>query len=341
MKKIKSKKQVYILLPMIIASLLLIKSPARAETEPIFTDVQAGNPYYVPIMHLKELNMVQGYEDGKFKPYQDINRAEAIKMLSNAIPFRDQEDEIPPNETQENIFSFEDVTPEDWFYPVIKKAWENKIVSGYPDELFHPQRTINRAEALKIVLLHDEATIPETILTPPYTDVPVDAWFAPFAELSRQKTLFLVDRATGGLNAANNMSRGEFAALIYRLITNKEGSYFVRTTWYGFETSNWGTASGEKFDVNKFTAAHKTLPFGTRVFVTNQANGKSVEAVINDRGPYATGIDLDLTQFAFAEIASIGAGVIVTEFKVILDPEESTESDENIQEEPNVDSYGF
>jgi rare lipoprotein A len=70
------------------------------------------------------------------------------------------------------------------------------------------------------------------------------------------------------------------------------------------------TANGEAFDPNAFTAASKTLPFNTRVRVTNPANGKSVVVRINDRGPFVSGRCLDLTRAAFAAIASLGSGVL-------------------------------
>jgi rare lipoprotein A len=77
------------------------------------------------------------------------------------------------------------------------------------------------------------------------------------------------------------------------------------------------TASGEMLDPNAFTAAHKTLPFNTRVRVTNQANGKSVVVRIIDRGPYVGGRCLDLTPGAFGAIASLGAGVITVKYEVL------------------------
>lgn len=62
------------------------------------------------------------------------------------------------------------------------------------------------------------------------------------------------------------------------------------------------TASGEKFNNNKLTAAHKKLAFGTKVRVTNQANKKSVVVTINDRGPFSKGRDIDLSKKAFMTI---------------------------------------
>lgn len=64
------------------------------------------------------------------------------------------------------------------------------------------------------------------------------------------------------------------------------------------------TASGEKFDMNKMTAAHKKLPFGTKIRVTNEANGKSVIVTVNDRGPFVKAREIDLSKKAFMAIAS-------------------------------------
>lgn len=63
------------------------------------------------------------------------------------------------------------------------------------------------------------------------------------------------------------------------------------------------TASGERFNTNAMTAAHKTLPFGTRVTVTNQRNGRSVSVRISDRGPFVRGRIIDLS---FAAASAIG-----------------------------------
>ncbi|UOE21917.1 septal ring lytic transglycosylase RlpA family protein [Thermobifida halotolerans] len=77
------------------------------------------------------------------------------------------------------------------------------------------------------------------------------------------------------------------------------------------------TASGETFDPTALTAAHKTLPFGTMVEVTNIADGRSVTVRINDRGPYVAGRCLDLSTAAFSAIASPSQGVIQVSWKVV------------------------
>lgn len=77
------------------------------------------------------------------------------------------------------------------------------------------------------------------------------------------------------------------------------------------------TASGEPFDPSELTAAHKTLPMGTKVRVTNKNNGRSVVVRINDRGPYAGGRCLDLSRAAMKKVGGTGAGVIPVRYEVL------------------------
>jgi peptidoglycan lytic transglycosylase len=69
----------------------------------------------------------------------------------------------------------------------------------------------------------------------------------------------------------------------------------VQATWYGNELRGHRTASGEMFNPNGLTAAHKTLPFGTCLVVGNPRTGKSVAVRVNDRGPFTKGRALDLS----------------------------------------------
>jgi rare lipoprotein A (peptidoglycan hydrolase) len=73
---------------------------------------------------------------------------------------------------------------------------------------------------------------------------------------------------------------------------------FGQASWYGGQHHGRTTASGARFDMNKMTAAHRTLPLGTNVRVTNLDNGRSVEVVVNDRGPYVGSRIIDLSREA-------------------------------------------
>ena len=169
--------------------------------EPIFSDVQTGNKYYTSIKYLKDQGLIEGYSDGSFKPYNEINRAEAIKVLLKALP--ETQDQTTPIETEipnPKTFYFPDITPTDWFFEDLVIAWNNKLITGYNDGLFHPENTINRAESLKIALLKEGTQIPDQITDPPYTDVPADAWFAKYAQIAKERTIFLENRGDGSLN---------------------------------------------------------------------------------------------------------------------------------------------
>lgn len=81
------------------------------------------------------------------------------------------------------------------------------------------------------------------------------------------------------------------------------------------------TASGEKYDKNQLTAAHKTLPFGTKVKIKNPANGKSVTVVVNDRGPYIKGRVIELSKKAAQQIDLVKVSVAPVEITVISGPD--------------------
>ncbi|MEO6641166.1 MAG: septal ring lytic transglycosylase RlpA family protein [Chitinophagaceae bacterium] len=82
-----------------------------------------------------------------------------------------------------------------------------------------------------------------------------------------------------------------------------------RASFYADKFNGRKTANGERFSNHKKTAAHKTLPFGTKVKVTNIKNGKSVKVRINDRGPFVAGRSIDLSKKAARKIGMIKDGV--------------------------------
>lgn len=92
----------------------------------------------------------------------------------------------------------------------------------------------------------------------------------------------------------------------------------AHASYYADKFHGRRTASGRKYDKTKLTAAHKSLPFGTIVRVTNEANGKSVIVEITDRGPFVRGREIDLSRKAFYSIASSsGAGYIKVTLEIL------------------------
>lgn len=100
-----------------------------------------------------------------------------------------------------------------------------------------------------------------------------------------------------------------------------------QATYYAKKFHGKKTNNGEKFSIYEFTGAHRTLPFGTLVKVTNRDNGKSVVVRINDRGPFSKGKIIDLSPAAFEELASLKKGVLNVSVEVLEEIKNKSESD--------------
>ncbi|HEU5147658.1 MAG TPA: septal ring lytic transglycosylase RlpA family protein [Chryseosolibacter sp.] len=106
-----------------------------------------------------------------------------------------------------------------------------------------------------------------------------------------------------------------FLSLIFSVVHGQVQT--GKASFYADKFEGTTTASGEKYRHNKFTAAHKTLPFGTRVKVTNISNNQSVEVVINDRGPYVENRIIDLSKAAAEKLGFINQGLTDIRLEVI------------------------
>jgi rare lipoprotein A len=105
--------------------------------------------------------------------------------------------------------------------------------------------------------------------------------------------------------------------LIAPMLVSMGQSQTGKASFYADKFEGHPTASGEKYKHNKLTAAHKTLPFGTVVRVTNLANGSTVDVVINDRGPYVDGRVIDLSRSAAEKLGFINLGVTDVKLDII------------------------
>ena len=88
-------------------------------------------------------------------------------------------------------------------------------------------------------------------------------------------------------------------------------------SYYADKFQGRRTASGERFDQRKMTAAHRTLPFGTRVRVTNATNGRSVVVRVNDRGPFVNGRVIDVSRAAAEKLGMVRAGLAQVKVEVL------------------------
>lgn len=93
--------------------------------------------------------------------------------------------------------------------------------------------------------------------------------------------------------------------------------YIGAASWYGPGFNGKKTASGEIFDETKLTAAHRTMPLGRKARVTHLGNGKSVEVLINDRGPYVEGRIIDLSHAAAIALGMIDYGIAKVQVELL------------------------
>lgn len=207
-----------------------------------FSDVDENNPHKVAIETLVEQVILRGYDDGTFRPDQDVTRAEAIKIALLAVGITAEDGPNLP------ALTFSDVSNTDWFYDYLKVAVNLGIAKGYDDGSFQPNKSVNRAEAMKLILSAASLDV-ETPVETPFADVATDAWFAPYVNYG--KTLNISVPQTDGLwHPEENVSRAEVSEMVYRL-------QLVQTSGTEFdEATNWPT--------EEFTTVSVSLkvPFG-------------------------------------------------------------------------------
>jgi len=296
---------------LLLPLLLPLLAQASDETTLPFSDLEQGTKYYDAISYLYNQGIISGYADGTFKPNQEVNRAETLKILLLSS-------NIEPETTTGSIFS--DVEGTEWYFPYLSEGVEKKIVAGYDDGTFKPENSVNLVETLKMFVNTNELipTFPKDD-DEFFPDAEKNAWYTGYLNYSCENALIYQD-SQGMINPGKNITRAQLADIIYRY---KNPGYYTGEVGYGKATfyadyfEGMTTASGDQFDQMKLTAAHMTLPFGTIVRVTNIENNKTVEVEINDRGPYIDGHVLDLSKVAFQEIGKLSTGIINIEYEIV------------------------
>jgi peptidoglycan lytic transglycosylase len=139
--------------------------------------------------------------------------------------------------------------------------------------------------------------------------------------VSKRSSLFAPSRqASLQRDRTSSFSASRRAAFTPPAFAPHKNAGGTRTASQGiasFYTEGTRTASGEKFDTNQLTAAHPSLPFGTRLRVTNVATGKSVTVRVNDRGPYVPGRVVDVSYSAARMLGMVGGGVAKVKLDVV------------------------
>lgn len=189
-----------------------------------FPDVPENSRFFGAVSYLFNEGVVSGYPDGTFKPDQTINRAEALKIVMLATG--DETGDVPPEE-------FPDVPSSEWFYDFVQVAVTRGIVEGYDDGTFKPGNNINVAESMKIIFLAFGADVGQPPGADPYPDVDQLAWYSAYAQYAKNRQL-VWPQDDGKLHAGRDITRGEFADIIYRYMYAEENNlekFPLSTDW--------------------------------------------------------------------------------------------------------------
>lgn len=186
-------------------------TPSTDTTPPVtFKDIPSSSVFYIPVTELSKQGVIQGYSDGTYRPLTPVNRAEFLKILVEGAHV------TPDPAKYKNCFP--DVTTQ-WFAPYVCYAKELGVVEGYPgaadsqgNRLFQPDRTINKVEALKVILTYNK--IPLAQGKNSFNDAEPGSWYYAFATTA--ESLGLLDERFV-LRPGESLSRGSMAQIIYRL----------------------------------------------------------------------------------------------------------------------------
>ncbi|MBU1151903.1 S-layer homology domain-containing protein [Patescibacteria group bacterium] len=173
-------------------------SAMYAEKAALFGDVSSSSESYEAVKYLKDTGVVEGYDDGDFKPHRTINRAEFLKIVMESYGY----------DVSNNKNCFNDVKDE-WFAPYVCKAQTLGLIKGYDDGFYRPNREINFAEASKVVA---EAFRLESASGDPAV------WYEQYVK--SLETLAAIPTSVDSLD--KKITRGEMAEIVWRIKAKKK-----------------------------------------------------------------------------------------------------------------------
>lgn len=193
---------------LLIVSVLLNTFSAYAAG---FSDVSNTTPNSTAIFYLQDHGIVKGYDDGTFKPANNVNRAELLKIIIEGSKIKLDITEHTP---------FNDLDYTQWYAPYIEKAYAEGWINGYTDNTFKPSQTVTKVEALKIIGKAQSWQI--------QTANPTENWYEPYVNYAEIQK-YIDD--TGPISSPNEaMTRGSISEIIYRTIVNTGTSPDTGTT---------------------------------------------------------------------------------------------------------------
>ncbi len=185
-----------------------------------FPDVTKARADYSAIIYMKATGLISGYPDGTFKPDQAVNRVEALKMIMGIEDFNYwmHAEDGPIFSGVKKEITMTDIDKNAWYISYLQQAYNDDLVKGYPDGTFRPERTINKVEAVKILLEHTFLRIDSlddvTIVGKPFADAELNQWYTPYVQYAKDKNILPIG-SSDTINPDGAITRGKLAQLIY------------------------------------------------------------------------------------------------------------------------------
>lgn len=229
-------------LPQKIALGMLVFLTLNATTSAkLFPDVPANHNHFDAINEMSNREIIQGYDNGQFHPNGLINRAEAVKVMTNSkfLPFMIDAALDWHKQNGKTFASFPDVKIYEWYAKYIEMAHQSNIVHGYPDGFFRPGNNINFAEALKVILETYKVDFSQNNFQEnKLLLVQKGEWFEKYFTYAYEHNLIT---RTKFYHPGQFITRGEFVEVIYRLET------MLKNRWDEYEGKS--TAQSNEYTI--------------------------------------------------------------------------------------------
>lgn len=267
-----------------------------------FSDVMTDHPNFDAIMYLKDSGIISGYPDGTFKPDQEVNRVEALKIILLGSKVEVPETTVKP------IFS--DTKAGEWYVKYLIKAAELKIVEGYPDGTFRPLKTVNLVENLKMLINTKRIDLSGVeVNSHPFADASAGEWYSKFVQYAKTNSWITAD-AENKIYPDQGMTRAKLAQLIYNSLpkdiepapeptqqvtqqttqqTNQQSDYVlnVKIESAGYTKSTMTIGKGTTVKWTNLDSANHTVTSDTSVFTSpTLKNGETWTYTFNTIGTF-------------------------------------------------------
>ncbi len=190
--------------------------PLPAFAQQSFSDIPEGHPIYTAAEFLKEAGVIQGYEDGTYKPEQLVNRAEAVKML--VAPLLTEEQLATAKQANS---SFTDVPSDSWFHPYVELSKLAGVIDGPPKKTeFLPTNTVIKVELFKIMMLAhgiDPNSFSEIKLPLAQDVTNPEEWYYPYMRYAMTSSVTMIS-PEAKLDPSKQLTRGDVALYLFRFL---------------------------------------------------------------------------------------------------------------------------